>query len=590
MKQQPNPLPQSGLSFRIVSILAWLGCAIVIAGCLGPVLSDWTGSVVGPFGAVDAAFQTALLDWSAQHGWMTSAWHDLPIFHPTTGMIGAMDSLLGQAWLVLPLRLISDPSLAAQYNFAMLMSLLLAGLAAGWLVIASGGPRWSAGIAALALIGSPFTLSQIGHLNQLPPPFVLTAIAALLLALRRWSDGLSTTTAWWVLGASLALQSVWGWYGLAYALLSCATIVIVWTWHHLADRSLHVSRRRRFPWSSLPPLLLAVAAIWWVAQPQFDLQHEHQSFTRSTDSVRYYSADIQHLAHRGAYRSSFGDWLGRGVTGPERYEGRDRHVLHPGWGALFLALAGWLGRRRLPLLRRRAGSVMLVMGFFGLVLAFGDSVGLPGTDRRLTLPWTWLREFVPLFEAYRAVWRFSFLTVIAVAWWAAVGGEMLLGWAGQSRWKLGTCVLGVMATIALSLPAALPALEVPFGGRLDPVTADGPVLSLPSVINPLTSDVPEAFWLARAIETGHPVSGGATGWNPPSALRLHQNLQDCENGERNGAELLRTKRKDGFVYAEIVTRPGDDVRMNYWREMLTEIGAAPVSPWPRDGYETWRLP
>ena len=597
MNQRPANPPLHKYSPRILGALAWIGCAIVIVGLLGPIWAHWNGSIVGPFGAVDAAFQCALLDWSAQHSWMTSTWRDLPIFHPTTGMIGAMDSLLGQAWLVLPWRLVADPTLAAQYNLAMLLSLILAGLATGWIVIAAGGPRWSAGIAALVLIGSPFTLSQIGHLNQLPPPFVMTSLASLLLALHRWSEGQTSAGAWWALGVSLALQSFWGWYGLAYALLGCGTIAFVWTWHHLVDRSLHVSQIRKFPWISIPSLMIAAAAILWTATPQFDLQLEHQSFTRGEASVRYYSADIQHFAHRGAYRSTPNDWFGQSVTGLDRYEGRDRHVLHPGWGALVLAMIGWLGRRRLPLLRRRTGAAMLALGFVGIVLAFGDSVGLPGTERRLTLPLSWLRDLVPLFKAYRAVWRFSFLTVIAVVWWAAVGGEMILAWvvddqSGGRRhwWKVSVPVIILAMTTALSLPVALPALSVPFDGQARAESGNGPVLCLPSVPDPLTNDVPEAFWLARAIEIGQPVSGGATGWRPQATVELHQHLQECESGDRNGVELLTSMRNDGFMYAEIVDRMGDEIRMDYWRSQLRKIGATPMNVWPRKGYETWLLP
>ena len=584
---------------RLVGIIAWLGCAVVIVGCLGPVLGDWNGSVIGPFGAVDAALQSGILEWSARSAGLTTAWRDLPIFYPTPGMIGAMDSLLGQAWLIIPWRLVADLTVASQYNLAMLLSLILAGLATGGLVVAGGGSRWSAGVAALVLIGSPYTLSQVGHLNQLPPPLVMTALSCLLIGLRRWSEDRRGGVAWWGMGLSLALQPAWGWYGFAYAVLGCGVIVVVWTWRHLADRSLQIGGRRRFPWTALPPLLLAVTVVWWFAQPQLDMQQRHDSFTRGLDAVRYSSADIQHFADQGAYRSGPQDWFGHGKTGTERYEGRDRQVLHPGWGALAFTLIGWLGRRRLPLMRRRVGSSMLAIGCVGLILAFGDSIGLPGTDRRLPLPLSWLRELVPAFEAYRAVWRFSFLAVIGMAWWSAVGADVMIDWASRPgslgsprRLRSTMPILLVILTVVLSLPATLPVLTIPFDGRALTDAGGGgePVLCLPSVINPLTSDVTEAFWNHRALEIGQPVSGGATGWRPDSTVDLHRSLRECEDGRGDGAALLRSQQHAGFILAEIVIREGDDERVRYWRNMLQGIGATPISPWPRDGYETWRLP
>ena len=38
-------------------------------------------------------------------------------------------------------------------------------------------------------MGAPYTQAQIGHLNQLPPPFVLLALAALVAALRGDDEG-----------------------------------------------------------------------------------------------------------------------------------------------------------------------------------------------------------------------------------------------------------------------------------------------------------------------------------------------------------------------------------------------------------------
>ena len=123
---------------------AWSGVFVVVAACLGPVWDDWSGSVVAPFGGIDAMLQLGILEWTARHWTEPSVWMDLPIFHPVPGALGFMDTLLGQAWLVLPLRHWFDPTAAGLYNFAFLGSLVAAILAAGFLWRATGGRWWTA--------------------------------------------------------------------------------------------------------------------------------------------------------------------------------------------------------------------------------------------------------------------------------------------------------------------------------------------------------------------------------------------------------------------------------------------------------------
>lgn len=582
------------MSRRAVAVLTWLGCAAVIAAYLRPVWSDWTAQVPGPYGGVDALLQMGLLEWSARHPLAGFDWLNLPIHHPTLWLTGAMDSLLGQAWLVWPFRHLPGWTWAAQYNLALLLSLVLAAAAAAWTSLAAGGARWAAGVTALALVGSPYVLSQIGHLNQVAPAPALLALGSLLWALRRWSLGEGTAAAWWLFGLGLALQAVWGWYGLAFALAGGAVIAVVWTWRHLSDRSLQIGTRRSFPPAALPALLLAAAAIWFAVQPQLRLRAEHPTFTRADSELEYFSADAEHLIARGAYRAGPDDWRGRGVVGEARYAGRDRPVLHPGWTALILGVFGFVGRRRMDRLRRRTGLTLLIAGGVGLVLAFGESVGLPFTDARLPLPMAWLRDLMPASQAFRAVWRFSFLWVLAVAWWAGAGAEVLLGTtaASQPWWRVSAALALIVALAFTSLPAALSAVAVPFRISTSASTPGPglPVLSLPSVPDPLTADPVEALWLARALETGRPVTGGATGWEPPTAEALRARLTACENGAANGGDLLRELRREGYELVEVAARPGDDARMAYWNRVLRQMGAVVDPGWPRRGYVTWRLP
>ena len=574
---------------KIIGSLAWVGVLVAVAACLGPVWGDWSGSVVAPFGGIDAMLQLGILEWTARHWTEPSLLLDLPIFHPIPGALGFMDSLLGQAWLVAPVRLLLHPTVAGLYNWAFLGSLLLAVVAAGVLWRATGGAVWTGGVFALALVGAPYTQAQIGHLNQLPPPFVLFALAALAVTLRKKEDGSAATWPWWALGGSLIIQAAWGWYGFAHALIGIAVLKIYWLIGDLRrGESLagHIVPIIKRAW--IPALLTGVAVVI-LALPQLKLAERYPDFTRQSEEVRSGSADIQHVLNRGVYRGEPADWIGRGTTGQARYHERHRQVLNPGWVALVLAVVGWFLRDGISASRRRLGIGLIVMGLVGLILAFGDSVGLPGTDRRLPLPLEWLRTIVPPFKAFRGAWRFSWLFVIAVAWWSAVGVEGLV----QRKGLIGRLAPAVVALLILvSLPAGVPSLKVPLTGHLTrpAFRQSGPVVTLPAPATEYVEDVTEALWIARALETGQPVTGGATGWVPPEIVDFRVRLKACEEGELDPALLFATWKEQGIVSAEIALRPGDDLRTEFWRDTLLAAGAVLSEPWPRPGYEMYLLP
>jgi hypothetical protein len=222
----------------------------------------------------------------------------------------------------------------------------------------------------------------------------------------------------------------------------------------------------------------------------------------------------------------------------------------------------------------------------GFVLAFGESVGLPGTDRRLPLPLEGLRTVAPPFQAFRGAWRFSWLLVVAVAWWAAVGVE---GLVAARRRILGAACIALLTLV--SLPGGVPAREVALTGR--PVKSaeapPGAVATLPAPRDEYAEDVTEALWLARALAIQRPVTGGATGWVPPEIVALRSRLEACEEGREDPAGVIAEWRAAGIRTVEIALRP-DDPRVAFWRGVLASEGATRISPWPQPGYETWRLP
>jgi len=580
---------------NILGTMSWLGVLLLVAAFLGPVWKDFSGSVVGPFGGIDAMLQIGLLEWSARHWAHVSQWMNLPIFYPVNGALGFMDSLLGQAWLVQPVRWFFTPTVAAQYNIAYLGSLLLAAAGMATLWLASGGSRWASGVAALAMIGAPYTHAQIGHLNQLPPPFVLFSLAALTAALRRQNAGLSTRQFWWMLGCGLVLQAAWGWYGFSYAIFGVAVLKTAWLMHRFRRKTADTALLLTIVNKTILPFAATVIGIWFLAQPQLQLGHQYQEFKRTDREVQQGSADIQHLFNRGVYRSGPTDWVGKGSVEEARYLGRQRQVLHPGWLALALFTIGWWRRGYLPFQRRRFGRSLLVLGFIGLILAFGESVGLPGTEQRLALPMGWLREVVPPFKAYRAAWRFSWLMVVALSWWSAVGVEQLVKkyQTGNLRWVAP--LLPVVLLFIVSMPAAVPAVKVPLKGLLESPAKipgntafqPGPVLTLPAPALEFDEDRTEALWLTRSLTTGQPVTGGASGWVPPEVRTLRSRMLDCEEGRDKASVIFAEMRAKGIVRAEIALRPNDEKRITFWRDALLSAGAVRQDLWPQVGYEMY---
>jgi hypothetical protein len=586
-------LPQPPRTAKVIcGSAAWIGTAAVIAGCLAPAWRDWSHTVVGPFGGIDAVLQVGLLEWSARTWWQPGVWLDLPIFYPLSGAIGFMDSLVGQALLVWPLRMLFDPTPAGLYNYSFLGSLTLAAMGMAALYRASGGSRWAAPFAALALVGAPYTLAQIGHLNQLPPPFVLFSLAALTAALRREDANLPAIRFWWLLAACLVLQAAWGWYGFSYAAIGVVVLATAWVFNRYRRRKSGWRFVRRVAIHAGLPTVLAAVCVVILAQPQLQLGQRYSDFTRTDDEVRLGSADLKHFFNRGVYRSGPADWVGQGAVGEPRYDGKDRQVLNPGWLVLILAGVGWWRRGYLSFQRRRSGRSLLIMGMVGLVFAFGDSMGLPFTDRRLPLPLDLIRELVPPFKAFRGAWRFSWLLVIALSWWSAVALELFVDRRGYRKVPAIVPVVLVLLMTLVSLPVAVPGLEVPLDGRAQTarLLVTGPVLTLPAPENEYAEDIAEAGWLLRSLQTGQPVSGGATGWVPPEVRHLRTRLKSCEEGDGLALDLLADLSSQGFVLAEIVLREGDESRVAFWRQALEELGAEKYEPWPQDGYAMYRLP
>jgi len=162
-------------------------------------------------------------------------------------------------------------------------------------------------------------------------------------------------------------------------------------------------------------------------------------------------------------------------------------------------------------------------------------------------------------------------------------------WAALAGKRRILAPVAVVLMVLMSLPMGVPWVAVPVtGGPMAAgVRPTGPVLTLPAPVNEYAEDQTEALWIARALELGQPVTGGATGWVPPQVMAFRKRLQGCEEGTEDGEKFLTEMRAAGFAWAEVALRPGDEHRSEFWRETLRLSGAVAVKYEERPGYMTF---
>lgn len=566
---------------------------LLIAAQVRPVLGRCDRAVLGTLGGGDALLQSGILGWTVRHFWHPFTCMKLPIFFPAESALMSMDSLLGQALLVAPVAAVADPSPALLYNLAVVLTLLLtaASGAALWLASSSGQPAGrraaGAGFCALLLLGAPFTTWQLGMLNQISPPWVVLLLAVLWRGWRRLVIGDDPRPWWWAAAACLVLQAAWGWYGFADAVFVAGTCAVAALW-----RAVRTGRTWALLRSLILPVAAALALVVALAWPYLALRSETPEYTRDVGAVSFYSAQVRFLGNPGPHRLAWADFTGDALPAAERARLNTDAVLHPGWIIAACALVGVWRWRRFTAEQRRFGLLVAGVGVVGMVMAFGESGGLPpGSGNRVLLPFGVLRELFMPFEAYRAPVRFVYLVAVALAWWGAAG--MYGGDPRRSRrWHRGLVAAVWMLVWVESVPMAMLAVPVPVDGRSGrhplPVTTErGAVLTLPAPHDESVEPATEALWLHRALATDHAVTGGLSGWVPPVSRQLRERLAACERGEGAVAELLHDLAAQGVIGAEVALNHAEPARVAFWCDALEARGlrGRPTAP----GYRFYAL-
>lgn len=574
--------------------LLWsLPSLLLIVMQVRPVLGRLDRTVLGTLDGSDALLQSGILTWATRHLLDPMAATNLPIFYPAPSALMSMDSLLGQALLVTPALWLGDPTPALLYNLAVIGTLLFSGLsgAALWLAVSEGqapGRRAAgAGMAALLLLGAPFTAWQLGMLNQISPPWVALLLAALWRGWLRFREGQPAHRWWWLAAACLVFQAAWGWYGFADTVFVAGTCAVAGIWRAVARRRMGDLTRQL-----ALPALVAVALVIVLALPYLQLRAQTPEYTRHLGPVAHYSTQLRMIGNQGPHRLALSDLDGSEEPAAARALRNTDAVLHPGWLTMVFAAVGLWRWRRLPPAWRTFGVLVTAVGVVGLVMSFGESGGLPpGSGRRVALPFGYLRDVVVPFQAYRAPVRFAYLGTIALTWFAVVGFDALLRPAAAKAGRWLAAVALVLIWIE-SVPMALLAVPVPVDGRagrhpLPEAVGAGPVLSVPVPPTEADERAVDALWLHRALATGHPVTDGLSGWVPPVTRRLRARLAACEAGHADPVALLDSLRTEGVVGAEVVEAGHDPARVAFWKRTLEAQGLVGVPTAP--GYRFYPL-
>jgi hypothetical protein len=423
--------------------------------------------------------------------------YDSPGLYPLNNDLALNEVLVGQGIAIAPVVwLTGNPVLT--WNIVTFTSYFLSALAA-WLLVRLATGSTLAGIVAGIIYGfSPWHYGQAGHLGDVAIQYMVFALFFLALFLNRSAaaprllDGRNilflSLFALFTLFQALAVGYYAYYEGILfgiYLIYYWLSNVGLWGWLVCKIRR-HVAPR--VDWRRLGGqlLLLAAAAIVVLALlapfllPYTDVKNRF-GFNRSLSEVEYWSAGPLSLLRTTPTSWWYGP-VEQGIFGLETSAERE---MYPGVVALALTLVAVLSRYRL---RRRSpvddrpsaanGSQHLRpksenqsatprgypgspigIGFFlvvigvGFVLSLGptlnmDSYGQGSTG--ISLPYRWLYEHVPGFDALRVPHRFDLLVMLGIGGCAGFGVVRLTRWISRrsitrSRLIGGTALVLLMA-------------------------------------------------------------------------------------------------------------------------------------------------
>lgn len=354
------------------------------------------------------------------------------IFYPYDTSLAFSEILLSTTALILPLRWAGASPLVA-YNVAFLLSFFLTALGGYLLALAWTGRRAAALVGAVAFAFSPY---RMGHLSQVQLlaagwlPLALLTLDWLLRGRGPWRRNALLFTLFFL------LQALASFYLALFAAVACLLYAAGWLlfFRHL---------RREAVVAGLLAAFVVALVLLPLASPYFRVQRELGAGWTLADNETF-SASLQAYLYAPAGTHLWGA-LTRSLSyiyGPCC----PPDSLFPGVTLLLLAgvaLVAGRGRRRWLLL------ALLLVAF---LLSLGPRLQLrPGEPTAIVLPYGWLFDHLPGFNALRAPVRWASLVSLALS--------LLAAW-GLARFRAPAAPAVALALVLLEF-AAVPLRLVP---------------------------------------------------------------------------------------------------------------------------------
>ena len=505
----------------------------------------------------DPLLTTWILWWNATVTPLTEQWWNGAIFHPGANALALSDHRLGLSPITSPLiRLGASPLIA--YNTAFLLTFLLSATSAYALGFALTRSYGAAFVAGLVYGFNPFRADHLSHLELL----AAYSMPLGLLALHQWHR---TTRGVWliVLGGALTMQA----FTSGYYFVFFGVLVGLWLiWYRLPPlpirRYVGLGFALAFPIVAVTPVLL-----------RYRRAHEAMGLSRPITEIELFSADLMGLLARPtnlAFWSTPPEW-----AKPEGalYPGLTALALV--LVALFSSRRPGTRSDRATWIRRVRAAVVgacLVMFVAAFIPVFAGPVATELGGLRISITdfykpfsigllllFAWLLTTRKVSDAWRTRSHLAFYALATVAMWIfALGptGRVL----GERFWykapyswlmELGAgsafrvpARFGMLAALTLSAATAVAlsrlARSWPRHIRLAVVGLASVLIMIESWIRPLSLNAPPAFWqvpadvpsnaavlelpieafkdaaaMYRAIEHGHLLVNGLSGYNPP---------------------------------------------------------------------------
>ncbi|HSQ51376.1 MAG TPA: hypothetical protein VLL94_08925 [Nitrospiraceae bacterium] len=429
-----------------------------------PLATHFFSAIPSTNGLFDPGLQAFLLGWD-WHALARDPLHvfNAPIFHPEARTLTYMDHLLGESVAAAPVY-VATGSVAAGYNFLIVVACASSAWAMYRLVRVFGVPRLGAFLCGLLFAFSPYRLANLELLNQLQMQWLPLGLffAFRFLEKRRVRDAVGVA-------AAVVTQVYFGWYYAFYLTLALGLLFAYAITTGTMNGARLDARRLGFV------AVVAILAVIPVTLPYF-LQHiEMPEFKRTLGEAALYSADV--LDYFRWHPSAVMTGLLHVPSGSQSY-----------WPGLVTVILGSIGaseligrlradsqgssapsqRRMLRRIRLRAQALgmegyFLLLALSAFILSLGPILQIAGRQTWIPLPYAITYYVIPGLSGMRAPSRLAVVVLLALTVLAGLGyrrAQAAIAPQNRVAWRfLASILFGT--TVLCAVPMPTPVLQLP---------------------------------------------------------------------------------------------------------------------------------